>query len=387
LTKPEESGIVKMKKKSSLQGILWDLLRVQFKVVLTAGAAFFFIIVALQSTVPLTENQQETVVYKVVSVAQDPIILGVLTLFFMLVSLVTGFVYAYAYGLSLKKTIAQFIYQLKQFQRGSLNKKITIQRNDELKKLADEVNTLTDELEQQIVSMRRVLNENAKLIDEAEKGAGLEERRKLARDLHDAVSQELFAVSMSLGAVPKVLHKNPQKAEQLFKQIEKMVHHAQQELRALIMHLRPVTLEGKSFKQAMESLMEEMKIKHPNLRFECDFKAVPVIEKGAEEQLFRVLQEGLSNALRHANPLLIRLHANLRGERLLVILEDDGDGFDSMKVEQNKTGNYGLISMKERMTELGGHFTIVSYPGKGTKLEFRIPLTNKISKEEGDING
>lgn len=376
-----------MKKKSSLQGILWDLLRVQFKVVLTAGAAFFFIIVALQSTVPLTENQQETVVYKVVSVAQDPIILGVLTLFFMLVSLVTGFVYAYAYGLSLKKTIAQFIYQLKQFQRGSLNKKITIQRNDELKKLADEVNTLTDELEQQIVSMRRVLNENAKLIDEAEKGAGLEERRKLARDLHDAVSQELFAVSMSLGAVPKVLHKNPQKAEQLFKQIEKMVHHAQQELRALIMHLRPVTLEGKSFKQAMESLMEEMKIKHPNLRFECDFKAVPVIEKGAEEQLFRVLQEGLSNALRHANPLLIRLHANLRGERLLVILEDDGDGFDSMKVEQNKTGNYGLISMKERMTELGGHFTIVSYPGKGTKLEFRIPLTNKISKEEGDING
>jgi len=387
LTKPEESGIVKMKKKSSLQGILWDLLRLQFKVVLTAGAAFFFIIVALQSTVPLTENQQETVVYKVVSVAQDPIILGVLTLFFMLVSLVTGFVYAYAYGLSLKKTIAQFIYQLKQFQRGSLNKKITIQRNDEFKKLADEVNTLTDELEQQIVSMRRVLNENAKLIDEAEKGAGLEERRKLARDLHDAVSQELFAVSMSLGAVPKVLHKNPQKAEQLFKQIEKMVHHAQQELRALIMHLRPVTLEGKSFKQAMESLMEEMKIKHPNLRFECDFKAVPVIEKGAEEQLFRVLQEGLSNALRHANPLLIRLHANLRGERLLVILEDDGDGFDSMKVEQNKTGNYGLTSMKERMTELGGHFTIVSYPGKGTKLEFRIPLTNKISKEEGDING
>lgn len=386
MTKPEEASSRQTEKKSSLQGILWDLLRLQFKVILTAGSASFIIILVFKSTVPITEYQSESLLYRVIAVVQDPLIFAILTLFFMIVFLVTGWIYAYSYGLSLKKTIAQFIYQLKQFQRGSLNKKITVQRKDELKKLADEVNILTDDLEQQIVSMRRVLNENAKLIDEAEKGASLEERRKLARDLHDAVSQELFAVSMSLGAVPKVLHKNPQKAEELFNQIEKMVHHAQQELRALIMHLRPVTLEGKSFKLAMESLMEELKIKHPNLRFECDLKTVPTIEKGAEEQLFRVLQEGLSNALRHANPQMIKLYANLGSERLLVVLEDDGDGFDSMKVENEKMGNYGLMTMKERMTELGGHFTIISYPEKGTKLEFRIPLTNNFSKGEGDFN-
>ncbi len=374
------------KKRSSLQGILWELLRLQFKAVVTAGAICFLIVLILQSTILSWENQPESLFYNVVKVAEDPLIFAVLTLFFMVVFLITGWMYAYAYGLSIKKTIAQFIYQLKQFQRGSLNKKISVQRQDEFKKLAEEVNELTDDLEQQIVSMRRVLNENATLIEEAEKGASLEERRKLARDLHDAVSQELFAVSMSLGAVHKVFHQNPKKAEQLFNQIEKMVHHAQQELRALIMHLRPVTLEGKAFKHAMESFMEELKLKHPNLRFECDLHVVPPIEKGTEEQLFRVLQEGISNALRHANPQMIGLHASLRGERLLIILEDDGDGFDSMQIEQNKTGNYGLSTMKERMTELGGHFTIVSFPGKGTKLEFRIPLTNDISKEKSDLN-
>ncbi|WP_416151263.1 histidine kinase [Salipaludibacillus sp. HK11] len=375
------------KKQSSLQGIVWDLLRLQIKVSVTAGIVSFVTLYILQNIVSIPiDASTESFFHRILVLVSDPAIYAVLTLFFTIVFLVTAWIYAYSYGISLKKTIAQIIYQLKQFQRGSLNRKITIQRKDELKKLADELNLLTDDLEQQIVSMRRVLNENATLIDEAEKGASLEERRKLARDLHDAVSQELFAVSMALAAIPKVVHSDPQKAEKLFNQIEKMVHHAQQELRALIMHLRPVTLEGKSLKQAMVSLMGELKNKHPNLEFQCDLKAIPFIEKGVEEQLFRVLQEGLSNALRHASPQLIGLQAHLREERLLVVLEDDGIGFDSANIEQNKTGNYGLTSMKERMMELGGHFTIISYPEKGTRLEFRIPLTNNNLKAEGDIN-
>ncbi|MCE7794880.1 sensor histidine kinase [Salipaludibacillus sp. CUR1] len=363
------------KNKESLQGILWDLLRIQTKVVLTAGAAVFILFLILQSFLPHTPGAPSTFLYDITGLASDRLIFAFLIVIIMVIFLITGWVYYYSYGLSLKRTLAHIIHQLKQFQRGSLNRKITVERNDELKKLADEVNELTDDLQQQIVSMRRLLNENAKLIEEAEKGAGLEERRKLARDLHDAVSQELFAVSMSLGALPKVLDKRPEKAKDLFKQTEKMVHHAQQELRALIMHLRPVTLEGKSLKQAMESLMKELLSKHPHLTFECDLKKVPPMEKGTEEQLFRVLQEGLSNALRHADPSKVQLHAFLRGERLLIVLEDDGRGFDTDNVQKEKTGNYGLSSMKERMVELGGHLTIVSYPGKGTKLEFRVPLT------------
>ncbi|PYZ93523.1 hypothetical protein CR194_10160 [Salipaludibacillus keqinensis] len=373
---------VSLQRESSLHGILWDLLRLQFKIVLTAGLFSILLMLIIQSTVSIPENQEGIGFYRVISAWMDPVIFGSLTLVFMFIFLISGLVYSYSYGLSLKKTIAHIIHQLKQFQRGSLKKKISVERQDELKKLADEVNELTDDLEQQIVSMRRVLNENAKLIDEAEKGASLEARRQLARDLHDAVSQELFSVSMSLGAIPKVLRKDPEKAEALFKQIEQMVHHAQQELRALIMHLRPVTLEGKSFKQAMGSLMEELKRKHPNLTFHCNLEKVPMIEKGVDEQLFRVLQEGLSNALRHANPNNIYLAALVRKERLLLVLEDDGSGFDSEATAKNKTGNYGLASMKERMTELGGHLTIVSFPQRGTKLEFRIPLTHKDAEGE-----
>ncbi|MCD8510206.1 MAG: sensor histidine kinase [Bacillus sp. (in: Bacteria)] len=247
-------------------------------------------------------------------------------------------------------------------------------REDEVKKLSEEINVVTSDVEQQIKSMRRLLNENANLITEAEKAASLEERRKLARDLHDAVSQQLFAISMSLGAMPRLLEQKPEKAKLVFKQTEKMVHHAQQELRALIMHLRPVTLEGKGFIQAIETLFEELKRKHPHLHIECSIDDLPDLDPGVEEQLFRVIQEGISNALRHGNPNKITFHASRKGERVLLVLEDDGSGFDMEKLNQKQNVSYGLNSMKERIVELGGHFSILSYPNKGTKLEFRVPM-------------
>ncbi|MCR6095772.1 sensor histidine kinase [Salipaludibacillus agaradhaerens] len=372
-------------KDTRLEGMIWDLLRMQLKVMLTAGGAVYvFIIIGYTFTTTSEEPIQGGLFQPLFNLGENPVALFVITSALTAIFLISGWFYAYSYGLSLKKTIHHFIHQLKQFHRGSLNKKITVQGRGELQKLANEVNELTDDLERQIVSMRRLVNENASLIEEAEKGAGLEERRKLARDLHDAVSQELFAVSMSLGAMPKVLAKNKENAVALFKQIEQMVHHAQQELRALIMHLRPVTLEGKSLTQAMESLMEELCKKHPAMHFHCDLKAIPHMEKGIEEQLFRVLQEGLSNVMRHANAKTATIDAKMGQHILLIVMEDDGDGFDSETIHQEKTGNYGLLSMKERLVELGGHLTIVSYPGKGTKLEFRVPLTKQIDAEGGN---
>lgn len=297
-----------------------------------------------------------------------------LFLIFFVVYLGSAWVYTYSYGASLKRSITHIIHQLKQFQRGSLRQSIHVKREDEIKKLSEEINAVTSDVEQQIRSMRRLLNENANLISEAEKAASLEERRKLARDLHDAVSQQLFAISMSLGAMPRLLEQKPDKAKLVFKQTEKMVHHAQQELRALIMHLRPVTLEGKGFNQAIETLFEELKRKHPHLQIECTIKDLPDLDPGVEEQLFRVIQEGISNALRHGNPNKVSFHASRKGERVLLVLEDDGTGFDMEKLDQKQNVSYGLNSMKERIVELGGHFSILSYPNKGTKLEFRVPM-------------
>ncbi|SDZ01002.1 two-component system, NarL family, sensor histidine kinase LiaS [Evansella caseinilytica] len=379
--KQQQEGKTKGKNEAEkgLKGILWDLLRLQVKISMTAFGITILLIMAVQVMLPEYFRPWSGSESAGILLATPTAYLSLLILFF-LSYLGTAWGFTYSYGAGLKRTITSLIHQLKQFQRGNFRQQIEVKRNDELRKLAEQINGLTLDLEQQIVSMRRVLNENAKLISEAELAASLDERRKLARDLHDAVSQELFAVSMSLGALPRLLDANPEKAKIVFKQSEKMVHHAQQELRALIMHLRPVTLEGKALSQAIGDVMEELKRKHPHLQVDYALGDIPLLDAGAEEQLFRVIQEGISNALRHGNPDKISLRASCNTERLLLILEDDGIGFDMEKQKEKHDASYGLRTMRERIGELGGHFEILTYPNKGTKLEFRIPMV--AGKEE-----
>ncbi|MDG5789149.1 sensor histidine kinase [Evansella sp. AB-P1] len=371
-----------IEREKGLKGILWDLLRLQFKITVIAFALSIVIIFIIYSVAPDyinhligNEPQMESTITSLGSYVS-------LLLLFSTVYLGTAWFFTYNYAISLKRSITYIIHQLKQFQRGSMGQGIKVERDDEIKKLAEQFNDLTIDVEKQIVSMRRILDENVQLIAEAEKAASLEERRKLARDLHDAVSQELFAVSMSLGAMPKLLEQKPEKAKGVFQQTEKMVHHAQQELRALIMHLRPVTLEGKGLEQAITMLFDELKRKHPHLDIHCNLSELPDLAPGMEEQLFRVIQEGISNALRHGNPNRLQFHSHFNGERVLLILEDDGTGFDVEAVSNKQNVSYGLNSMKERMVEIGGHFTVLSYPNKGTKLEFRIPIVRSNQKEE-----
>ncbi|WP_096189398.1 sensor histidine kinase [Evansella halocellulosilytica] len=366
----------KKQRSKKLKGILWDLLRIQFNITLTASIILiisFFILQSFINTSNEIEGSSSTLA--LIALLTDPFLMISIIGVFFLIFLVTSWFYMYSYGSSLKRAITHIIHQLKQFQRGSFRQRLQLERDDEVNELSEQINDLTKDVEQQIRSMRRVLNENATLISEAEKAASLEERRKLARDLHDAVSQELFAVSMSLGAMPKIVEGDPSKAKKLFQQTEKMVLHAQQELRALIMHLRPVTLEGNGLSHALETLLEELKRKHPHLNVNWTLEDLSKLEPGVEEQLFRVIQEGISNALRHANPNTLTLKAIRKTEQLLLILEDDGVGFDMEAMNHNMRMSYGLASMEERVVELGGHFSIISFPQKGTKLEFRIPLT------------
>ncbi|MBU9721800.1 MULTISPECIES: sensor histidine kinase [Bacillaceae] len=370
------------KRNRGLKGILWELLGLQVKITVIAFTITIILLFIMYSF--FADNISSPYISSELNT--QPVIYGLILLSIAIIYLGTAWFFTYSYGASLKRTITQLIHQIKQFQMGSLRKIESIQRGDELGKLSEQLNALTDDVEQQIVSMRRVLNENAQLISEAERAASLEERRKLARDLHDAVSQELFAVSMSLGAMPRLLDKKPEKVKPLFQQIEKMVHHSQQELRALIMHLRPVTLDGKGLNQAMDTLFNELKIKHPNLDVVWELQHFPPLDPGVEEQLFRVLQEGISNSLRHGNPEKIHFSYSNKGDRLLLVLEDDGVGFDMEELKSKQNVSYGLRSMKERIVELGGHFSILSYPNKGTKLEIRIPIVNSEKSGEAEVD-
>ncbi|MBM7096165.1 sensor histidine kinase [Bacillus sp. H-16] len=370
-------------KEKRLHGVIWDGLRLQAK---TVGIAFLAIwLTAWLYARFYTGPADGTILAaRIYTVASDVEVTLTLLVIVSAIYLLTSFAFSFSYTSELKKAITYLIYQLKQVQRGSLDNRIQMDREDEMKRLAGELNDMTDGYEKQIRSMHRVLNENAALIDEKERAAGLEERRKLARDLHDAVSQQLFAVSMSLGAIPRILDTDPDRAKTLITQVETMIHASQQELRALIMHLRPITLEGKGLKEALDALFTELSAKNEAVAFDWETDQLEALDPGIEDQLFRVVQEGLSNTLRHAKASRIRFTAEQADQRLLITLSDDGCGFDMETKKEDANVSYGLTTMEERIEELGGHFSLLSYPGKGTTIKIRVPLRTQKGGEHDE---
>lgn len=199
--------------------------------------------------------------------------------------------------------------------------------------------------------------------------AVIEERQRLARELHDAVSQQLFAISMTATAVGRTIEHDWQKARRQVQLIEEMASVAQSEMRALLLHLRPAHLDGKSLGHALTTLVSELQQKIP-MQIEMDVDNTIVMRQENEDHLFRIAQEALSNALRHAKAenMIIKLYR--LDQNIHLVIQDDGVGFD---VNKRKQGSYGLLTMEERVIELGGQFRLISEIDEGTAIYVTIP--------------
>ncbi len=263
-------------------------------------------------------------------------------------------------------------------EKGNLSRPIPELGEDEVGRLAVQLGRIGKKWEEQVSSLQRLSTDNAKLAEKARYSAIMEERQRLARELHDAVSQQLFAISMTATAVGRTLDHDFDKAKQQISLIEEMSSVAQSEMRALLLHLRPVHLEGKKLGSGLKELLKELKSKVP-MEISSEIDENIRLSKGMEDHLFRIVQEALSNALRHsrAGKLELKFYRHMDVIRLSV--SDDGIGFDS---DVKKHASYGIVSMQERVNELGGVFNIVTAPGKGTRIDIRIP----IMMEEGETH-
>lgn len=195
-----------------------------------------------------------------------------------------------------------------------------------------------------------------------------QERHRIARELHDSVSQQLFAASMMLSAVNERADQLPEMYANQLAMIEKIIKESQSEMRAHLLHLRPIKLEGKTLKEGIEQLLTELNTKVP-LKMTYDVEDVhlsPVIEN----HLFRIVQELLSNVLRHAHASELYVYLNHTAGTIQLRVVDDGIGFDTT---QKKTGSYGFLNTRERIETLGGSVRIVSFPGQGTSIELTLP--------------
>ncbi len=214
-----------------------------------------------------------------------------------------------------------------------------------------------------------------------------EERKRLARDLHDETVQALIALGQRIEMAQKALDKDPDKARQRLAELRTLAGDAQAEVRRFSRALRPLYLEDLGFVPALEMLAQEIERQHSltvAIKTEGEVRRLaPELELTA----YRIAQEGLSNVVRHAQAKTACLNITFGSENLILRLQDDGRGFEPPlnPAELAHTGHFGLMGIRERALLLGGRLEVRSKPGSGTTLEVFLPSINGSNRPDNLI--
>ncbi|HEL0629760.1 TPA: sensor histidine kinase [Streptococcus equi subsp. zooepidemicus] len=197
-----------------------------------------------------------------------------------------------------------------------------------------------------------------------------QERKRIARDLHDTVSQELFASSMILSGVSMSLDQmDKEQLQQQLVTVEAMLQNAQNDLRILLLHLRPTELANRSLSEGFTMILKELTDKSG---IEIVYKEnIGTLPKAIEDNLFRIAQEFISNTLKHAKASRLEVYLNQTPTELQLKMVDNGVGFD---MDQVRELSYGLKNIEDRVNDLAGTLRLISQKGKGVSMDIRLPL-------------
>ncbi|TCP55999.1 NarL family two-component system sensor histidine kinase LiaS [Tumebacillus sp. BK434] len=288
----------------------------------------------------------------------------------VLIGGVTGYVEARSF----RRKMIIFHEAILLWANGRLGHRVAVQEaDDEMEDLAGALNRMAERLEEQKSALERLVETNEQLYQQAAGLAALEERARLSRDLHDSVSQQLFALGMTAGAANKLLALDVERARPLVAQTEEMAAKAQAEMRALLLQLRPVELEGRSLREALERFLHDVCPRH-GIRYDLDVEQESRLPEGLESQLFRVVQEAVSNVIRHAAANTLQVRLVREDDVVALTVRDDGAGFDTRAA---KDGSFGLHGIRERALEIGGRCEVRSSPGLGTEVRVSVQLLNR----------
>ncbi|MDF2387721.1 sensor histidine kinase [Nostoc ellipsosporum NOK] len=212
----------------------------------------------------------------------------------------------------------------------------------------------------QVVKLRQQLLESERL----RKMAVEEERNRLARELHDSVSQTLFSVASIAEALPRVWQRHPETAKQGLEELAQMAQGALAEMRNLLIELRPSSLAGQSLGKLLQQLTQAIQD-----RAKIQISTTVVGDQPLSEEVklvfCRVTQEALTNTIKHAKAtqISVSLHSNL--QQIALRIRDNGCGFNLKDIP---SGHFGIQIMRERAELIGASFNLDSHPGKGTEI-------------------
>jgi len=208
-----------------------------------------------------------------------------------------------------------------------------------------------------------------------------ESRKKLASDLHDGPTQSISAIAMRVNFARRLMDRDPKSAsEELFK-IEELARRTTKEIRHMLFTLRPLVLESQGLIAALESMADKMSETYgQDVIIQVDPRVIELLEAGKQGVVFYIIEEAVNNARKHARADHIWVRLKLLREGLSYLeIEDDGKGFDTSEVEVSyeSRGSLGMINLRERTELLNGVLRIDSGPGRGTRVQVIIPLTEE----------
>lgn len=215
--------------------------------------------------------------------------------------------------------------------------------------------------------------ERARLFAASSQLGALEERNRLAREIHDTLAQGLSAITLQLETADALLAGGGEleRVQQAVQQALNLTRANLEEARRSVHDLRAAPLEGRSLPEALKKLLQTV-LAESGLRSQFRvYGGAHPLPVAVEAGLYRVAQEALNNVAQHAEASMVKLKLQITPERVVLRISDNGRGFEENCIELNR---YGIVGMNERVNLLGGTFKLQSSPGAGTKIEVTVPL-------------
>jgi PAS domain S-box-containing protein len=206
-------------------------------------------------------------------------------------------------------------------------------------------------------------------IDQERRNAVLQERNRLAQEIHDTLAQKFTAISIQLEAAKDALAAQERDAQDRLDRVQQLARDGLTDARRSVWALRPQILEQNSLVAAFTRLADEARAKS-GLAVTYELEGLTAeLPPHVEDNLLRVAQEAIANALRHGAPTELKIILRFEGDEICTRIEDNGRGF----VPEQVTSGFGLTIMRERIESLGGLLSVESTPGAGTRIEARVP--------------
>jgi two-component system sensor histidine kinase UhpB len=202
-----------------------------------------------------------------------------------------------------------------------------------------------------------------------------EERAGIARDLHDEVGPYLFAIQVDANKVAKSARPE---TRALGTAIRDAAQHVQSHVKEILRQLRPVNSLDFGLEPAIADLVAFWSRRHPDIRFESEIAATPGLDRRGEDAIYRIVQESISNAVRHGKPKTVQIFIGDEGDNVTACVADDGDGLQQDAAAGLSLGRQGLAGMRERLRLLGGQLSIEEAPDHGVSIRAILPKIREL---------